>query len=98
MPTPLPDAAVITRTPDQPWCDLGEEVVVLRVRDGAYYRFDASGRSIWLLLEQPRSLDDLITALSAEFAGDPATVAADVRQFLGRCADIGLLTLAPADA
>ncbi|MEO8452886.1 MAG: PqqD family protein [Gemmatimonadota bacterium] len=92
------DSAVITRTPDQPWCDLGAEVVVLRIRDSAYYRFEASGRSVWLLLEQPRTFGELIDGLSHEYAGERSTMAVEVEDFLTKCTDLGLVTVAALDA
>jgi Coenzyme PQQ synthesis protein D (PqqD) len=93
-----PDSALIARTPDQPWCDLGGEVVVLRLRDSAYYRFEASGRSVWLLLEKPRTMGELIDGLANEYAGERPRMTAEVEAFITRCADLGLVTTAPSDA
>jgi Coenzyme PQQ synthesis protein D (PqqD) len=91
----LPETMRVSRTPDQPWCDLGPEVVVLRVRDNSYYRFEGSGRSIWLLLEEPRSVGDLAALLTTEYLGDPAAIAAEVKRFLAHCAELGLVSLMP---
>jgi hypothetical protein len=94
MTTSAVDLTVIARVPDQPWCDLGTEVVVLRLRDSAYYRFPATGRSIWLLLEEPRTFDQLIAGLTQEYDAAPEAIMGEVRPFLAQCAELGLLTMA----
>lgn len=86
-----PDSLPLARTPNQPWCDLGTEVVVLRVKDNAYYRFDGSGRAIWLLLEQPQTPQQLTAELAKQFSGDTAMIRRDVESFLARCSDLGLV-------
>jgi hypothetical protein len=93
MPSDLSDAARIARAKDHPWCDLGAEIVVLRARDGAYYRLDATGRTVWLMLEAPRTLTDLLAQLANVYEGDPAVVAAETRDFVGQCTALGLLAV-----
>lgn len=92
------DRSVIARVPEQPWCDLGNEVVVLRLRDSAYYRFQTTGRSIWLLLEEPRTLGQLIDGLALEYDEPLEVMTEQVRPFVAQCTQLGLLTLAPPDA
>jgi hypothetical protein len=79
---------------DQPWCDLGAEIVVLRLHDSAYYRLQTTGRSIWLMLEQPRTLGELLAGLATEYTAPPAAMAEEVRPFLAQCTALGLMTLA----
>ena len=93
MPSSLLDTAVIARAANHLWCDLGAEIVVLRARDGTYYRLEATGRALWLLLEEPRTLGELVSALATDYDGDPGVVAADTREFVDQCAEIGLLAL-----
>ncbi len=91
MTRTLVDQSVIARAPDQPWCDLGEEIVVLRVRDSAYYRLKETGRAIWLLLERPRTVAEIVAELGRVYDGAPDTMAAEIRPFLAHCSDIGLM-------
>lgn len=92
------DLSLIARVPEQPWCDLGTEVVVLRLRDSAYYRLQTTGRSIWLLLDEPKTLGQLIAGLAHEYDEPPASMTEQVRPFLAQCTQLGLLTLAAPDA
>src|SRR5215211_7606613 len=46
---------------------LGDEAVILGMRDGVYYGLDAVGARIWTLLATPRRVSDLVRAISDEF-------------------------------
>jgi hypothetical protein len=96
MPDALLDSAVVSRAQHHPWCDLGHEIVVLRTRDNSYYRLETTGRSVWLLLEQPKTLGDLLVSLAREYEGDPTAVAADTRLFVSQCVELGLLQVEPS--
>ncbi|MEP7382359.1 MAG: PqqD family protein [Gemmatimonadota bacterium] len=92
MAATLIDTTRVSRTPDQPWCDLGNEVVVLRVQDSTYYRFEDSARAIWLLLDEPRRVDELTSVLASEYEDAGRSMVGDVTAFLTRCADLGLVS------
>ena len=93
MPDPLPDTALISRADNQPWCDLGTEVVVLRAKNGAYYRLASTARSMWLLLSEPRTIEQLLPALAEEYEAPTAVIEADARKFVGECAQLGLMAV-----
>ena len=59
------------------------QTVLLRMDDGGYYALDDVGAMIWGLCDGDRSLDDVVTALCAEYDAPRATVAADVLEFVG---------------
>lgn len=47
---------------------LGDETVLLHLKDGVYYGLNEVGTRVWTLLgEQPRSLDSLLDEILAEF-------------------------------
>ena len=50
-----------------------------------------TGASVWSLLEEPRSVAELATSLSASFEGDVDVIAADVEQLVSRLRDDGLV-------
>ncbi|VVM04669.1 PqqD family protein [Methylacidimicrobium tartarophylax] len=58
-------------------------IVILQTEDGIYYQLDGVGRRIWELLEEPASLEALVSALVAEFEVDKNRCLADTEALLG---------------
>ena len=85
--------AVVTRAPSVSWCDLGDEIVVLRVRDNAYYRLQHSARDIWLELDRPRVVSELIEAIRDLHDGTETEIAAETTAFLEACVGLELVTV-----
>ena len=46
---------------------------------------------IWSLLDQDRSIDELVAAVAERFEVDPARARADIQKFLAEITDLGLL-------
>ena len=54
---------------------------------------NATAAHVWQLLEEQRTLEELVTALSARFDVDEATARADVSALLDVISDMGLLEM-----
>ena len=73
--------AVVSRT-------IADETIVVPVRGGvgdldSVYTFNGSGNTIWRLLDQPRSADEIAQLLQKDFSSqDFSSVLADVNKFL----------------
>jgi hypothetical protein len=67
--------------------------VILRTEDTAYYRLDATGRSLWMRLETPQSMSALLAALVAEFDAPADQIARETGEFVKRCRELDLLTV-----
>ena len=50
---------------------LGDETVILGMRDGVYYGLDAVGARAWALVATPRRVSDPVTAITQEFEVSP---------------------------
>ena len=48
-------------------CDLGEEIVVLSLKNGAYYGLDPVAAQIWTLLAEPRTVTSIRDTLLSEY-------------------------------
>ena len=75
--------------------DSGDRVVVvdLTARDPRPQVLEGTAATIWRLLAEPRTEDELVTALTDEYDDvDPAQVAADTAGFLQQLAAAGLAT------
>lgn len=52
-----------------------------------YFAVNRVGARIWLLLEEPRSLDSLVKILTSEFDVAPAKCRREIEAFLGQLID-----------
>lgn len=67
---------------------VGDELAGLHIESGNIYWFNPTATRVWQLLEQPMTLAGLCAALGAEYAVDPQTCEADIREVLqDLCAD-----------
>lgn len=84
---------IYSRRPDTVAANLGEELAVLDLPSGSYLGFNATAAHVWRLLSQPRTLDALCEAMTAEFEIDADRCRAEVAALLDRLRDAGLVTV-----
>lgn len=58
---------------------------------GAVISLNESGAFLWNQLQEPKTSDELISALCAEYSIDAATAAADVADFISLLKEHGLM-------
>jgi hypothetical protein len=93
----LPLDAAAVATPDQLSTRLGEEVVILGLRDSAYYGLAEVGARIWDLLQTPRTLADIVDILVAEYEVNAERAADDLRMLIGQLQSRGLVAITLPD-
>lgn len=71
--------------------EIDGELIGLDVDQGVCFGFNRPASRIWTLLEQPRTLDELIDLLVAEFDVQPAACALDLAAFLRELEADGLV-------
>ena len=64
-------------------CEVGGEVVILNLGDDTYYGLTEVGAFVWNLLQEPRTLQDLRDAVTAEFEVSPEESEADLVRLMG---------------
>lgn len=69
------------------------ELVGLHIDNGTAYGFNATATRIWALIEEPRTLHELVDELTAEFEIDADTCAVDVTATLEELEREGLVEL-----
>jgi hypothetical protein len=91
MGIPLTLDDTVTVSDHQVSADLSGEVVILGMKEGAYFAVDGAGARIWELLQTSHRLGDVVAALTAEYAvsGDECT--ADVLAFVEDLVQRGLV-------
>lgn len=79
------------RHPDLRLAALEGEGVVLHLGSRKYFTVSETGVTLLELLEQPRTLEALVSGLVERYEVDPARAERSVRDFLDRCRAAGLL-------
>ena len=76
------------------WREVDGEVVALELKESVYYSIAGSGNLLWTRLAEGATKDDLVAALTAEYADvEPATAEADVEEFLAEGLNQGLIEI-----
>jgi hypothetical protein len=78
-------------SPEVERADVGDEAVLLCMADGRYYGLNAVARFIWAQLAEPRTPEEMVDAVLAEFRVDRASCAADVSRLLSELLERGLV-------
>ena len=83
---------------DQVSTALGDEAVILGMRDGVYYGLDAVGARVWALVAEPRRVSELVQTITGEFAVSPEQCERDVLALLEELSSRELVREVPAEA
>jgi hypothetical protein len=82
---------IYERTVDLLSADIGDELVALDADAGHCYGFNSVAASVWRLLDEPRSFDDLKQALLDEFEVSEEQCTSDLHELLDDLVGKGLL-------
>jgi hypothetical protein len=67
---------------DQISCNLSGEIVILSVESGLYFGLDQVGARVWELIQQPRSVSEIVDLLIQEYDVDEQRCGHDVLELL----------------
>jgi hypothetical protein len=73
------------------WQTVGDEVVVLDLDGSVYLRLNDSARTLWELLADDRTQEELVDALVDQYGIDHGRASADVADFLAELRRRGLI-------
>jgi len=76
---------------------VGDEVVILSIGSGLFFGLTPPGPRIWALIEQGKTLDEILAVLVAEYDAGRDTMKDDLRRLVTELAHRGLVTAVPAD-
>lgn len=93
MPDRVPLDASVVATPRQLSTTLGEEVIILGLDDSLYYGLTGTGARIWELVQTPRTIDDILATITAEFDVDRQRAQADLDALLADLQLRGLVAI-----
>ena len=94
----MTNRSVVKRSPNHVATDMAGETVVLDMKSGMYYGMGAVAGLIWSLLDEPRTLGDLKTAVLAEYDIDEESCERDVIAFVDALKSAGLVEVVHENA
>jgi hypothetical protein len=92
MNLPLSADSIVVATSEQVSCALGEESVILNLKNSVYYGMNPVGASVWKLLqEQQRSVAELRDAVMDEYEVEPERCEREILDLLEKLRSEGLV-------
>ncbi|WP_292290413.1 PqqD family protein [Marivita sp.] len=79
-------------------CDLGGERALLNLKSNDYFTMNGTASTIWLSLKEPRSMDDLIDAVTEKFDVAADLCRPDVQRLLAEMLKAGIIDTVTVDA
>lgn len=95
MNVPLEPGTSVVVTTDQLSTRLGDEIVILGMRDSVYYGLSRVGARIWDLLQTPRTVDEIVSLVVAEYEVSAAKAEQDLHKLLAELHERGLVAITP---
>lgn len=83
--------SVVVAVKEQVSCDLRGETVILNLASGVYYGLNAVGAQIWSLVQEPRSVNEVLATLMVEYEVEPERGERDLLELLQGLATHGLI-------
>ena len=87
----ISDDRVYTVSKDVLFQEVSGETVLLDLASEQYFGLDEVGTRIWALLNEGRSVGEMVETLLGEYAVGREQLEADVRELLGALMDAGLI-------
>ena len=91
MSPTISDRSVVVAAKDQVSCDLAGEAAILNIKNGVYYGLDPVGARIWNLMQEPRAVAEIQTAITDEYDVEPERCARDLVGLLEKLLAEGLI-------
>jgi hypothetical protein len=71
--------------------DLAGEAVILDLKSGVYYGLNPVGASIWNLIQEPRTINEVRDAILAQYEVEPEQCDRDIKALLEQLEAEGLI-------
>ncbi len=83
--------SVVAVSKEQVSCDLSEEVAILDLRSGQYYGLTPVGGRIWNLIQEPKSVAEVLDILLSEYEVESDCCERDLLSLLEKLKAKGLI-------
>jgi hypothetical protein len=98
MSLTISDRSVVVAAKDQVSCDLAGEAAILNIKNGVYYGLDPVGARIWSLVQEPRAVAEIQSAIINEYDVEPERCARDLVGLLEKLLAEGLIEVQDSSA
>ena len=98
MDRPLSSDSIVVATPEQVSCALGEESVVLSLKNSVYYGMNPVDSSVWKLLQQKRTVAELRDAVLGEYEVEADRCERELLDLLEKMRNEGLIEVVEVSA
>ena len=85
--------STIVKSSGQVSTDLGKEVIILGVDSEEYYSLEEVGARIWGLIQEPKTVRNILDTLSNDYDVEPKRCERDLLAVLQEMADEGLIEI-----
>ena len=85
--------SIISAVKEQVSCDLAGEAAILDLKSGQYYGLNPMGARIWTLIQEPRSIAEVLNTLLNEYEVDASQCEQDVMALVQKMAATGLIEI-----
>lgn len=85
--------STIVKSSGQVSTDLGKEVIILGINSEEYYSLEEVGARIWGLIQEPKTVMDILDTLSNDYDVEPKRCERDLLAVLQEMADEGLIEI-----
>lgn len=96
MTTTISRDTTVVATPEQVSSDLAGESVILNLKTGMYFGLNEVGASVWNLLQQPRSVNDICTQILDQYEVESEQCEQDVLTLLNELVESELIEIKDA--
>jgi len=83
----------VTANRDHLVAELSGETVILHVEKGMYYGLNKLGTRVWSLIQEPRTIDELVQTILSEYEVEPEQAERDLVALVNDLAVNGLVEI-----
>ncbi|AKP52629.1 PqqD family protein [Cyclobacterium amurskyense] len=83
----------ISRSDSYVFNEIEGDIVMMDVSNGSYATLNETGKSIWLLLENPKTISEITEALLAEYEVSKEQCEKTVNEFLKKMAEANAIVI-----
>jgi hypothetical protein len=98
MSSMLDKITTVVASREQVGSELGNEAMILNLKDGIYYGLDEIGVVIWRCIQTPCTIAAICEAIEARYAVEPDVCERDVIRVLDHLRSVGLVEIPDAPA
>jgi hypothetical protein len=84
---------ILARGEDYVFNEVDGELVMMNIENGSYASMNDTGKSIWGLIEEPKTVDEVLTALIVEYDIDRQTAETEVISFIKKLVKVKVITI-----